>query len=259
MQPVNISSAGAWVDIDLSLHFLLANNATPTVITYVVSVMADKPHLPGGDFLTDATFVTSNQEQTGLGTNGLGDFLGARVVVDGVPYRQSGSHVNPLASLERSARQLRGHLVVQLPAGNHTVKLQWRKWGSYVRAWQSRPDSEDGFVAGRELSVSAEHDTVVFKEPLTLARIATVGAWETVRDMSVTVVANRTRQHTFMYLLHVRPDAAPGVNGASSCTVAPPLRAPMRPHPPAADLCLTVFGFVCWVDPALGHAVVRQW
>ena len=134
-------------------------------------------------------------------------------VVDGVPYRQSGSHVNPLASLERSARQLRGHLVVTLPAGNHTVKLQWRKWGTYVRAWQSRPDAEDGFVAGRELSVSAEHDRVAFKEPLTLARLATEGVWETVRDMSVTVTSTRTRSHMFMYLMHVRPDAAPGVNG----------------------------------------------
>jgi hypothetical protein len=230
VNPTNITTPGSWVDLaDLFLHFTVSNT-TSTVITYVVTVVADKPHLPGGDFLTDPIFITANQEQTGLGTNGLGDFLGARVVVDGVPYRQSGSHVNPLASLERSARQLRGHLVVNLAPGNHTAKLQWRKWGSYVRGWQSRPDAEDGFVAGRELSVSAEHHYVGFKEPLSLARLGAEGTWEAVRDMSVTVTATRARSHMFMYLIHVRPDAAPGVNG--ECSVCVPLLCAGSPCPP---------------------------
>jgi hypothetical protein len=127
LNSTSISTAGVWVDMpDMSLSCTLARQ-TSLVLSYGVSVIAEKPLHPGGDFLND------NQE-----ASGLGDFLGARLTVDGVPYRQSGSHVSPLASLERSARQLRGHLVLNMPAGNHTVRLQWKKWGTFVRSWSSK-------------------------------------------------------------------------------------------------------------------------
>ena len=123
-----IRSAGAWLDIaDMTLSLSLPNT-TSVIVSYGVSVVADKPTHPGGDFLNDA----------GLEASGLGDFLGARLTIDGVPYRQSGSHVSALGSMERSARQLRGHMVLPLQGGNHTVKLQWRKWGRFVRSWSTR-------------------------------------------------------------------------------------------------------------------------
>jgi hypothetical protein len=127
LNSTSISISGTWMDMpDMVVTCMLATQ-TPVVLSYGVSVLADKPLHPGGDFLND------NQE-----ASGLGDFLGARLTVDGVPYRQSGSHVSPLASLERSARQLRGHLVLSLPAGNHTVRVQWKKWGTFVRSWYSK-------------------------------------------------------------------------------------------------------------------------
>jgi hypothetical protein len=110
----------------MALTIALADT-TSVVVSYGVSVLAVKPVHPGGDFIND------NQVNSGLG-----DFLGARLKVNGIPYRQSGSHVSPLGSLERAAQQLRGHLVLSLPQGNHTLVLQWRKWGHFVRVWSCR-------------------------------------------------------------------------------------------------------------------------
>ena len=42
------------------------------------------------------------------------DFLAGRLKVDAIPYRQSGSHVSPLSSLESSSRQLSGSLIIEL-------------------------------------------------------------------------------------------------------------------------------------------------
>lgn len=68
-----------------------------------------------------------------------------------------------------SSGTLSGSLVVTLPAGKHTVKLQWRKWGSTVRLWRVQPSLLDGFVCGRMLAVLAEHFPIYASQPLQIA------------------------------------------------------------------------------------------
>lgn len=64
-------------------------------------------------------------------------------------------------------------LVVQ--AGEHTLVLEWRKWGSYIRAWRNSPSFLDGFAMsrflvamGERLDVASQHflTPVVLKDPL---------------------------------------------------------------------------------------------
>ncbi len=60
-------------------------------------------------------------------------------------------------------------------AGEHTLVVQWRKWGSYVRAWRNSPSFLDGFAMsrflvamGERLDVVSQHflTPVVLKDPL---------------------------------------------------------------------------------------------
>ena len=45
---------------------------------------------------------------------------------------------------------------MKVPAGSHTVKLQWRRYGPTVPLWWSHPNFLDGFVSGRILTVTGE-------------------------------------------------------------------------------------------------------
>lgn len=191
----------AWVMVPgLNLTLSLPNEDT-VVISYTLSVTADKPHHPGGDFLNDAQ-----------PNSGLADFVGARLVVDGIPYRQSGSHTSPLGRFEVSASQLRGQLVAELGSGAHQVQVQWRKWGAFVRSWASNPHAHDGFASGRTLVVSGDHRAVWYTQPLSPARLAVNNQWQDVPDSSVSFTTHESRPHRFTYIIHARPETAPGVD-----------------------------------------------
>lgn len=169
--------------------------------SYTIAVTAQKPNHPGGDFLNDNSDLS-----------GLGDFVGARIVIDGVPYRQSGSHASPAGATERSTAVLRGMLVHAVSGGNHTVKVQWRRWGSFVRAWSSNPTFDDGFASGRSLTVTADHRGVWFTQPVTSARISKRDEWQSVRDTAVTFTTHAKRTHRIMYVMHFRPEQAPNTD-----------------------------------------------
>lgn len=81
------------------------------------------------------------------------DVLSTRLAVDSVPYRASSSHFRTVTRSFASG-SLVGALALDLPAGNHTAKLQWRKSaGGSVRTWWSQPTFLDGFVTSRTLAV----------------------------------------------------------------------------------------------------------
>jgi len=171
----SISSDRVWEPVHgMNVSVSLASPAS-VLVTYSLPVGADKPHLPGGDFLNTP----------GLPSSGLGDFLGSRLVVNGQAYRQSGSHVSPLSSLERTARQLRGMLTLHLPAGEHTVIVQWKRWGNWVRSWYSRPSLSDGFAQGRAVTVGAIYLTLQLSSPLSQAVAARDDEWQDIRGVSV--------------------------------------------------------------------------
>ena len=117
-----IDKVGKWYDVaDTRVNFSLQRTGL-VVIHYNLVARASKPQHPGGDFLNGGGNRMSSNS----------DFLAGRLKVDAIPYRQSGSHVSPLSSLESSSRQLSGSLIIELGKGNHTVHLQWRKWGHVV-------------------------------------------------------------------------------------------------------------------------------
>ena len=190
-----------WLPVPgLSLTITLPDEDT-VYMSYTISVTADKPHHPGGDFLNDAQK-----------NSGLVDFAGARILVDGVPYRQSGSHASPTGRFEVATSQLRGMLVAELGAGNHTIEVQWRKWGSFVRSWSSLPSAFDGFASGRTLVASADHRAVWYTQPLSAARLAANDRWTTVPDTDLAFKTHERRAHRMTYIMHARPETAPGVD-----------------------------------------------
>ncbi len=98
--------------------------------------------------------------QSAPGADVLGDpdFLGARLLVDDVAFRESGSVFRTASRALRSS-VLTGALSLPLSTGRHGVMLQWRKWGSSVPLWFSQPGVFGGFVAGRSLIAEGLHMT----------------------------------------------------------------------------------------------------
>ena len=215
------AAGGGWRDVPGLAVVAVLPAAARAVISYTVNVDADKAALPGGDAINSG------------GQGGLGDFLGGRVTIDGVPYRQSGSHVSPLGAAERSSQQLRGVFAVRVPAGNRSIRVQWRRWGAGVRAWRSAAVSAaEGYASSRFLHVSAAAparaapggaagaaDTdaaVAFAQPLGVARLnasARSGeAWAGVPGLALALRVPARGWYALRYLLHVRPDSAPNAN-----------------------------------------------
>ena len=78
-----ITESGRWQDVvDTVIHFSL-QRAAMVVIDYDLIAKASKKYHPGGDFINGRTQKMSSN----------GDFLATRLAVDGMPFRQSGSHV----------------------------------------------------------------------------------------------------------------------------------------------------------------------
>ena len=142
-----IDKVGKWYDVaDTRVNFSLQRTGL-VVIHYNLVARASKPQHPGGDFLNGGGNRMSSNS----------DFLAGRLKVDAIPYRQSGSHVSPLSSLESSSRQLSGSLIIELGKGNHTVHLQWRKWGHVVTKWTTSVDQHgyDGLANSRSITVTS--------------------------------------------------------------------------------------------------------
>ena len=78
------------------------------------------------------------------------DYLGTRLVVDGVPYSSSGSHYHPYCGADCNVN-LNGNLVLDLEPGQHTVTLQWRSWYNTI-SWINDPGWG---IAGRSITALA--------------------------------------------------------------------------------------------------------
>ena len=77
--------------------------------------------------------------------------IAARVVVDSIPYVHSGSLISGNVPRKDS---LRGQLVVTLPAGVHTVALEWKSlYEDSSVAWMTLNQIDDGFAGGDNLLI----------------------------------------------------------------------------------------------------------
>ena len=169
---------------------------SPTPLNrYDVAVRAFKPESSTNDFILD--------EDMSLGQK---DFLQMRVLVDGIPFRQSSSYAQPSSSLEAATRSLRGTFVVNLGAGPHTVQLQWKKRGTFVTSWNSIPSLHDGFSSGRLLTATAHHRYLWHTEVTTDDTISTNGTWTDVKDSSLTFTLAEPATLRFLYSMSVKPD-----------------------------------------------------
>ncbi|KAI9997231.1 hypothetical protein PInf_000667 [Phytophthora infestans] len=174
-----------WVDVpDTSVTVELQNEAV-VMMSYDVSVS----HVT--DIKSEGVQVAELSE------------LSFRVAVDGTPYRQSATTVDDREPLIVVAS---GFLVLEIPQGHHSVKLQWRKRGTRVLKWAVTSDILDGFAGGRSLTVSAQHRFIWYKQPTTTVSLLSVNKWEAVSGMSVNFRLSEPATIQFFYQLPVRPE-----------------------------------------------------
>ena len=205
-----INTTDRWLDAeDMVLHVNISDIATTMIVTYSMVVRAEIPRNENdGDLM-----IHSNSER------GHGDFLGARLVVDNLPYRQSGSHLSPLRLDDRSSThhgvsELVGRLVIRdVSPGSHEIRVQWKKWGRFVRSWTSDPNIvAPGYCTSRNIFASVYHRDVQFAQPTSLARLYRTEVWEDVSGMSLEIDVDDTTSSSFWrleYALHVRPSSVP--------------------------------------------------
>ncbi|GAB9466583.1 hypothetical protein Gpo141_00003954 [Globisporangium polare] len=174
-----------WLDVpDTSVAVQLPNEAL-VMISYDVSVSR----------------IEETRELSAVSTEE--DELAFRVVVNGLPYRQSATTVGDREPLVTTAS---GYLVLTLFAGHHDVKLQWRKRGTKISLWVISSELLDGFVGGRSLVVSAQHRYVWHMQPLESVSLLSIGTWETVPDMALHFRLSETASFRIFYQLPVRPE-----------------------------------------------------
>lgn len=182
-----------WLDVpDTSVAVQLPNEAL-AMISYDVSVSR----------------IEETRELSAVSTEE--DELAFRVVVNGLPYRQSATTVGDREPLVTTAS---GYLVLTLFAGHHDVKLQWRKRGTKISLWVISSELLDGFVGGRSLVVSAQHRYVWHMQPLESVSLLSIGTWETVPDMALHFRLSETASFRIFYQLPVRPELVHYVQGA---------------------------------------------
>ncbi|DBA03616.1 TPA: hypothetical protein N0F65_006795 [Lagenidium giganteum] len=180
-----IEKNDAWMDVpDTVVKFELVNEAS-VMISYEAVV---SPILQVRD---SATLLVNESE------------IGFRVMVDGVAYRQSGTSIgtnDPLMST------VSGYLGMELLAGPHEARLQWRKRGNRVSAWVISSAVLDGYAGGRSLVVSAEHRYLWYTQPLSVASINSADRWEMVPDMSLQFTLTDVTNIRIFYQFPVRPE-----------------------------------------------------
>jgi len=201
----SIHTTGQWMNLPGNTLSFSLQEPSHVVVKYQMIVLSNQLHHAGGDF------INSGQSTSTV----VSDFLGARLLLDGMPSRQSGSHAAPIGALEISTRQLSGYIITRLGVGNHTVSLQWRKWGTQVSSWTVSPILFDGYETGRSLTVSSQHKYLWYNQPLSVARtVVSSNKWHTIRDMTIKFMLPRDWILRLKYAIQVRPQGS-GSHGRS--------------------------------------------
>lgn len=130
MRPAKLVADNEWTEVvDTSLSFTLAEPSSIR-LAYSMTVRPDQQNS------TDQLRRRDDVE--------------ARLLVDGLPYRETGSVVS-LTCVIACAGILEGAVTLPLRQGNHTVKLQWKRFGRFSNAWRNDPSLLDGYASSRTL------------------------------------------------------------------------------------------------------------
>lgn len=158
------------------------------------------------DIVAYSSRETTNEVLERLTNN---DSLGFRVLVDGVPYRQSGS----VATAQDSLRAIQtvhssGDLYTSLAIGKHRIALQWKKFGAVIDTWTIDSTVNGGFSGGRTITATAHYQYVWYKQPLSTIVLKTINVWEKVPSMEVEFTTVDTATLRFSYQVPFRATLA---------------------------------------------------
>lgn len=187
LSPVRLTEERRWADVrDTSLSFTLSE---PVQLRLVYSMVV-RP---------DQGNATDQLQRR--------DDVAARLVVNGLAYRESGSALS-LTCLISCAGVLEGEVSLRLQPGRHNVSLQWHKFGAFTRAWRSDPSLLDGYAASRSLIAIGERFDLPHAAPLERLR-ARDRRWATVGNHSLTFSLHTPAVVLFTYSLPVTQHGHP--------------------------------------------------
>lgn len=199
MDTISIVEEDRWEDMGDTFVDVVLEESSSILVSYEAVVIANKPSVPGNDFLPNHGHAP-----------GYHDALGLRVVVDGIPFRQSGVKTGVRGVAEVDTSVVAGHLIASLEAGTHKIQLQWKKFGSFVRSWTIDETIDDGFHGGRTITVTAQPKHIWYTQPLETATIYDANTWTAVEDMNVDFTLTEKSTLRFMYHMPVSPDVTDG-------------------------------------------------
>jgi hypothetical protein len=207
LSDATLLTEGTWEPVKDTNVTVLLDNEAEVLVSYFLSVTAVRrasSKVSGNDIFS-----------SGLSLSGAGqrNFLQVRLVINGLPYRQSSAHSSPGLSTEVNADTLTGHTAINLGPGAHDVQLQWKKTGQSVTSWTSRPSLADGFSGGRSIVVTARHQYIWHSHANSIARIEAEGGWLEVPDTSLDFTLPSACALRFLYSMTVRSDQVDGQNG----------------------------------------------
>jgi hypothetical protein len=186
-------SVKTWTNVkDMSLSFTTPRKWT---LRFLYNIQVSPQNAPNADVLKKP------------------DFIAMRIVIDGMPYRES-SALASSASRTYSTASLAGEVILEIAAGTHKVDLQWRKWGSHVPVWWSHPHFLDGFVSGRSLLVIGEHHPIAISQPVPDATLSTmktngqtnqtiINGWKDIASTQISFTMPTTSKVTFSYIVSI--------------------------------------------------------
>lgn len=178
-----VSTDGKWISLkDTEANFTLHEQAK-VYITFQLDAMAHGKR-PTNDF----------------GLTSLPDLLLARLLVNGIPFRQSGSNTSPNPFQKHPILHLRGGVSLVLGSGNHTVTLQWKKLGKAVEFYSSVPEGGNLQYTSRGIIVRKD-ENLLYSSSLE-PQVPRLNLWKTIE--SLTHYSDRDRSLSGQYVLNAR-------------------------------------------------------
>lgn len=194
-----LTSDAVWEDVFQTNVTLSLETQSEVLASYALTAVATRrPYnvIGASDFYSSSTGASQR------------NFLQIRLIIDGVPFRQSSSHASPGLTLETNIEVLSGYAAVRLDPGLHEFRLQWKKIGPGVSSWASRPSIGDGFMSGRSLAITSRHSSMWYSSAESTAVINSDGVWLNLQDSSLAINLTRAGPVRFLYTMTVRSDQA---------------------------------------------------
>ncbi len=208
---------GSWSDVpNTSLDFELKDRRAIFFSYYMVVTANVREPRPGSPFLQSPVNVIGR------------DRIQLRLSINGIPFRESASSASPASPYALYTTTLDGHLLIpNLEPGNHTVILQWKAKGGegkggdrWVSSWSNTPSAEDGFLAGRAIIATAQHNYAWSQVGEIEAWISSLRVWKDIPDLYLNLSLPEPCMLRFLYRVGVHlelqdADSAAGTNPMS--------------------------------------------